>query len=342
MGKLEHCATVKRREFLGLYTTWLDGYFRRMPLLCFSPSNKAGAIYSVSPFEDEEFSETPLSVEFAGLRTPDDFVGFAEKHGSLMGFCERKAEAVDPITQEELYAFFGLREGKKTRASTSSALRSRAAEGSVFREFLNDWTTAVRLMNLAFTLWRLIGEESLLDFVAESRISEDGTVGDCILQTSEKEKLHVKLYEEYSGLVTDIVDHTYYVETISCDPLFSGLNTLDSPRDRRIIILCSAPPKGEMEKELRSVLAEALDNLVNFHMEGIKFQAVGGKMVYTFESLLSYLWFDALASSNGLIEISTCDLCGKPFLRNNSGKRRRFCCNAHKVTFHNHSKKRKG
>lgn len=335
-SKAMYSATVKGREFLGIYTAQLPGYARPMPVLCFSPLSKPRITYSISPFSDEELRKEPLSVEFASLRTPDDFAGFAERHGSLMGFCERKAEAVDPITQEELGVFFDLGNGKKARVSMSAALGAQNVENLVLREFMNDWITAVRLMSLAFSLWRLTDEESLADFITDEQTSRGGTVREYALQTSESEAIRVRIFKDYTGLITDIVDPTYYVETLNPDTLSSDVSALDSPEDRRICVLCPAPSEGKAEETLHRVLVEALDRLINFHLKGVYFEAAGGKMAYSFDSLLSYLWFNALASSSGLIEISTCDYCGKPFLRTNSGKKKRFCCDTHKRNWHNH------
>jgi len=279
--------------------------------------------------DDEKISD---SIEFSALKTPNEYWEYAKKHGSLFGVQKNDlgSHAIHPISELELLRAFDLIKGKKAADKISKAIKHTSATGPESYELLADWIIASKLLKLASGLQALLEE----DFDIHN--DDDGNY---FVVANTITRIHVSEDDEYIALKTGVISSknvsAFYDENTlqktaldriehnqKAQPAWlSMLNT------EELIIGMPLPEDVEFKDKVRRLFQEAIDALVNYHLNTPTFNAVEGKMTFIFNSRIAYLWADFLSAINGIVEMSTCVYCGSPFARTNRGPQRQFCSN---------------
>ncbi|WP_310604210.1 hypothetical protein [Anaerosporobacter sp.] len=318
--------------FQGIF--FLEGIFSEtptVPIMGFSDMKK----HLIKSSDHKE----KISLKFSNLETPDDFFNFADTYGSLyenkdglLGNAE-----ISAITESSLLDIFKLTPGKKATGKMERVIGDSNMKNVTRYEFLSDWIISSRLLKLAFSLHRILKE----DFKYEN--DKD----DFIISTSSKTTLVVSMLKnnDVEGVVigTGIPkNNTSYLYNDNSLKSYA-INTNDyclANYPSELVIVGFLSTNGETKTKLKQIFIDALDALFNFHLGIPTFGSTNGKLDYRFNSLLSYIWADCLFSTNQLVDISTCDYCGRPFMRVNRGKKRRFCTDLCSKNYHNNSKSR--
>jgi hypothetical protein len=377
MSTFIHYITLERHQFLGFFLLNDDELFEdhyetetccesAYPILGFTTSFIPSEIVIASnndyesPVNKKQSNNSKLkksiSMKFSSLDKPDEFFNFAEEYGSLFNFREKMTiHEIFPIDEKSLLEAFSLPKGTKSKHAMRLSLKNKVIEKPQCYETLDSWLVASQLLRLAFTLNRLlkdgfeymeINNAASASRVYSVKIAENSTVNfiiDRIDKTSVYTSLITTINDNEDEDYLSIFKNRKSFYTTSSDTGVHqkfNLHHIDYNGSRQFRIASSDLDGRRTVKELISdTLQGAFDCLVNFHLSNVNFKSDNGKIYYEFSSLISYIWFDAFSALNGLVEISTCDYCGKPFFRNNHGQRKRFCDETCRKNANNKSKK---
>lgn len=292
-----------------------------------------------------------LSLEFAGLKTPCQLVNFIEEYGSLFGAADiliSPDNRLSPIgKQSDMRRFFEAAFQKPINTSgvrilsDNEWMNSEAMDVACF-EFLEDWLQEIALMNVAYTLAALQNE----DFTLMEEDTETTAKHGRSFSASQNEKsLSFKIVVDNRNkvarvLLQDSTNKSDFLKT-RWKPKNIFPTEIEEIESNNYVGFCShgrgfvgfiaenvdlsSTSLRTLQKEIRILFKRIIQWLVSYSNPSALFRLLDDRITYEFSSLKSYLWFDFACSINDSRGFSLCARCGKPFLKGNRGKKKKFC-----------------
>ena len=282
-----------------------------------------------------------LASIFAGLSKPDEYFDFANKYGALFGtrFSGAFNSKFESIDKNALYRLFNYPDGKKAESSSHKCLNCNLDLKPASYELLADWVNAVNLLRFSFALYDYLNNDFDIEsteaciFIGKGELKRAIALSDMgdgfyeiplrlqPLNVSNSDHV-INDESEYLALLNSALGEQFEKPSdfvTSCKPIRQN----DLGYLHMIVDLGSL--KRPEKAAIREALTKILEILISAHNVVMKTTVQNGKMTYTFDSLLACLWFQFSQVLVGAVDFRVCERCGKPFLPNNKGHKKKYC-----------------